>query len=344
MLTEEGWLHTMSRVTMRLPQSILAIAICSILVCQRSVGSASDKQSEGMGLIKHAVVLTDLQSEPHRIRMRVTVVDSELGKREGTDLVTFSSSNLWRRDLNMTGYDEVAVFRDHQMYRTRSLRFTPPSLRKDIGGSLRNLPETLAYKVLKVFNRKLNGVELRCAYLRQQNEKPVEITWCFDPQTGLPAAELWESDNSRIEFSGYRPLGSRFVPGRVEVIVSGKSTGKSVIEAIDTQITDAAHVFDPPAGATPQAWCDNMQMPRPISVWPPDIPVSARYRKGLELNYELTVDTRGNVAEIVPMAAKPFVDRIAIEAMHSWQFGPAMCDGTPVPTDIWIDIAAMMHF
>jgi hypothetical protein len=334
----------MSRMIIRLRQSTPVFAITLFVqVVFTTVVCASDKQSEGMALIRRAVDLTDLrQSGPYHMRSSLTVVDEALGKREGTDVVTFLSTER-RRDLHMAGYDEVAVFLGHNMYRTRSLGFTPPSLRVDIAGSLRNLPETLTYKVLRVFNRKINEVEARRVYLQQQNDQPAEVTWCFDPTTGLPIKQLSGNGRQRIKFSNYKPFGSRFVPGVIEAIVDGKQRGKAVIEAIDSGITDSVHVFEPPVDATVRQWCDNMQRPRPISIWPPDIPPGARSHSGLELKYELTVDAQGNVMDVIPMAAKPYVDRIAIETIRRWQSKPAMCDGTPVPTDMWIDIAAMMH-
>ena len=329
----------------RLWKSLLLLAVTL------SVGSgltsavwASDKESEGLMLIHRALQLTDLnKSGPYHIRASLTVVDEAVGKREGTDVVNFSSTERWRRDLHMTGYDEVAVFLGHSMYRTRSLGFTPPSLRKDIAGSLRNLPETLSYKVIRVFNRKIRDVEARCVYQEQKNDQPVEVTWCFDPHTGLPLAQLSGNGHARIEFSSYKPFGDRFVPGTIEVIVDRKQKGKAVIEAIDSDISDSAHIFEPPVGATARQWCDNMEGPRPISVPGPDIPRVARLGTGLELTYELEVDAQGKVTSVIPMAASPYADRFAIETMRAWQLKPAMCDHTPVPTDIVIYLGSMRH-
>jgi hypothetical protein len=306
---------------------------------------ASDKQSEGMALIKRGIELTDLHlGGPYVMRSSLTMVDGPLGRRNGTEVVTFSSVDQWRRDLHMTGYDEVAVFLGHNMYRRRSLNFTPPSLRPDIAGSLRNLPETLTYKVVRVFNRKMNDVELRCVYLEKKADQPSEVTWCFDPHSGLPWLRLSGNGSRRIEFLNYKQFGNRFVPGSVEVTTAGKQTGKAVIEAIDSGIPDSVHAFEPPAGADARPWCDNMEGPRPVAVPRPDLPLGARSRAGLELNYELAVDARGNVTDVVPMAAKPFADRIAIDTLRSWQLKPATCDGVPVPTDMWIDVRAMMPY
>ena len=324
-------------MTIRVWKSLLAIAIIF-----SNVGWASDKESEGTALIKHAIQLTDLsESGPYRLGIRLSVVDEAIGKREGTDAITFSSTRRWRRDLHMTGYDEVALFLGNTMYRTRNPGFTPPSLRRDIAGSLRNLPETLNFKILRVYNHKVSDVEARCVYLEQKNGGQAEIRWCFDPSTGLPLAMLSGNGHRRIEFSNYKPLGNKFVPGSVEVLIEGKQTGKAVIERVDPGIPDPSHAFEPPAGATVRQWCDDMEGPIFTSGGRPDIPPAAHFGTGIALHYELTVDAGGNVTSITPMAASPYADRIAMETMRGWQFKPAMCDHTPVPTDIVINLGAL---
>jgi hypothetical protein len=300
---------------------------------------ASDKQSEGMDLIKHAIELTDLQhSGPYHLRWNLTVVDEALGKREGTDEVTFSSIERWRRDFHMTGYDEVAVFLGHNMYRTRSMAFTPPSLRADYAGSLRNLPEALTYKVVRVFNRKKNDVEARCVELQVHADAPGGTTWCFDSRTGLPSEQLG-SVGYRREFLNYKPLGGKFVPSGIEIIAGGKQRAKVVLETADSPIADPVHGFDPPAGATARPWCDDMAGLSPYSIPTMDIRPDLRsHRKGLELKYEITVDAQGKVTNIVPMDPNPYIDRIVIESVRNSRWNPAMCNGTPVLTDTVFDV------
>src|SRR5690242_2185645 len=118
----------MPGMTQCLWKNLFAVSVVlSVLVSTPSVIRASDKrpdiskQSEGMALIKRGVELTDMRSSgPYRIRLKVTVTDQAVGKRDGTDAVTFSSIERWRRELHVTGYDEVAVFLGHTIYRTRS--------------------------------------------------------------------------------------------------------------------------------------------------------------------------------------------------------------------------------
>ncbi|PYX34465.1 MAG: hypothetical protein DMG80_02125 [Acidobacteria bacterium] len=315
-----------------------AILLAMQIAFSTTIAGASDKQSEGMDLIKHAIDLTDLQhSGPYHLRWNLTVLDEALRNREGTDEVTFSSTERWRRDLHMTGYDEVAVFLGHNMYRTRSMAFTPPSVRADYAGSLRNVPEALTFKVVRVFNRKKDNVEARCVELQAHSYAPGGPTWCFDSRTGLPSEELG-ARGYRREFLNYKSLGSKFVPGEIEIIAGRKQRAKVVLEAADSAVADPVHGFDPPAGATVRPWCDDMALPSPIILPPMDIRPDFRSRKGLELKYELTIDAQGRVTNIVPMDPKPYVDRIAIESLRNSQWNPAMCSGTPVPTDTIFDV------
>jgi hypothetical protein len=324
-------------MSLRKPNLVLAILL-AVQIAFSTFAGAADKQSEGTDLIKHAIDLTDLQhGGPYHLRWNLTVVDEALGKREGTDEVTFSSTERWRRDFHMTGYDEVAVFLGHNMYRSRSIAFTPPSLRVDHAGSLRNLPEALTYKVVRVFNRKKDHVEARCVELQVYSDAPGGPTWCFDSRTGLPSEQLGASGHRR-EFLNYKPLGSKFVPAGIEIIVGGKQRAKVVLEAADSAVADPVHGFDPPAGATVRPWCDDMAGLSPLSLPPMDIRPDFLSHKGLELKYELTIDAHGQVTNIVPMDAKPFVDRIVIESLRSSQWNPALCNGTPVPTDTIFDV------
>ncbi|HET9698677.1 MAG TPA: hypothetical protein VFP40_17530 [Terriglobales bacterium] len=305
-------------------------------------GFAADKQADGMALIQKALDQTDLRkSGPYTIHAKLTVNDEATGKREGTDVVSFDSTARWRRELRMTGYNEVAVFLGQFMYRTRSLQFTPPSLRGDIAGGLRNLPETLSYKVMKISSRKVGDAKADCVSLQQpRKDTPFEVTWCFDSTTGLPLARYGHAYGDRTEFTNYKPFGQKQYASTVQEFTNGKPSGTATIESVESGVGNDVHLFDTPAGAIPRPWCDDMQGPRPVSFPWPDIPLGARGHSGLELHYELTLDAQGNVTAVVPMAPKALPDRIAIGALRDWSFYPAMCGSTPVPTDVEINVAA----
>jgi hypothetical protein len=305
---------------------------------------AGDKQAEGMALIQKAVDLTDLRkSGPYRMRANVTMEDETFGRREGIDVHNFISPERWRRDLDVTGYNEIAVFLGGYMYRSRNTRFTPPGVRGDLSGTLRNLPETLNYKVLRVYDRKVNGVDARCVYLQQnRKEMPAEIKWCFDASTGLPIVTLSSQETWYTEFSSYKAFGNKFIPGKIELFEKGKSRGAAIIE-FEPSVSNEESIFKIPSDAMGRRWCDDMQGPRSKVIGPVSVPPGARSHQGLELFYELTIDEHGKVLGVVPMAEKPFVDRIAIETMRNWEFEPARCGDTPVPTDIVIDLKRFMR-
>jgi len=326
--------------------SLRALLALFILLAQATTNLfASDKQAEGIAIIQRAVDLTDLrQSGPYRMRANVVMEDETFGRREGIDVHNFISPERWRRDLQVTGYNEIALLLGGHMYRSRDTRFTPPGVRGDLVGSLRNLPETLSYKVLRVYDRKFNGIRARCVYLQQnRKETPSEIKWCFDTSTGLPIATLSSRETWYTEFSNYTAFGNKFVPGKIELFEKGKSRQTALIESTESNVPNQDSIFKIPINAIGRRWCDDMQGVRFKAIGPVSVPPGARARKGLELFYELTIDEKGRVLVVVPMAEKPFVDRIAIETLRGWEFEPARCGDTPVLTDIVIDLTRFIR-
>jgi hypothetical protein len=251
---------------------------------------------------------------------------------DGGEDIYWASSKRWRRDLGLRGYySESAFLLDSQLYRVRNPGFTPPAARRDIAASLRNLSEAVESKVIRVFDRPVNGSAAHCVLLRKAYV--VDTNWCFDATSGLPVVEYFENYGRRNEFRGYRPFGSKYVPGVVEVFQSNFLTGRAVIDRIQAGIPDSPQLFKPPAGVEGRPWCDDMGMLEIVSRRRPEIPQALRAHAGLQLVYEVTVDAHGNVSNVVPMAEKTYTDRIVMETLATWKFKPASCSGTPVPTD-----------
>ena len=287
-----------------------------------------------MALIRRGVELTDLrQSGPYHMHTRLSVRDQLLNKEvDGGEDVYWASSKQWRRDLGLKDYyRETAFLLNSQLYRVRNPGFTPPAARQDIAASLRNLPEALDYKVIRVFDRPIDGSATHCVLLQKPFALP--LNWCFDATSALPLVVYYENYEHRVQFRGYRPFGSKFVPGAVEVYQRDLLTGRALIDRIEAGVPDNPQLFKPPAGVEGRPWCDDMRMLQIVSTRRPDIPSSLRAHVGLQFIYEVTVDAQGNVSNVVPMAEKPFADRIVMETLATWKFKPASCSGTPVPTD-----------
>ena len=316
-----------------------------ILLVPFTSAYSTDKQAEGIALIQRSVDLTDLRkSGPYRLRASIAYEDVAVGKGEGINVVNFISVDRWRRDLQVTGYNEIALFLGAYMYRSRTARFTPPALRGDLVGSLRNLPEVLDYKVFRIYDQKIRDVTARCVYLQQnRKDRPSEVRWCFDPATGLPLAILAANEIWHTEFSDYKPFGSKFVPGKIELFEGRKSRGIATMDSVESTVPNQDVIFKIPSDAIGRRWCDDMQRPRPRSYFPIPVPPGARAHSGLDANYEVTIDEHGRVLDVVPMAERPFIDRIAIETISQWEFEPARCGDTPVLTDIALDITRFMR-
>jgi hypothetical protein len=316
---------------------VFASLLIFVLALSPAVGQEKqDKQAQGIALIRHGVELTDIrESGPFQYHDTLTLTDEALGKQfTGEEVVMFASPKQWRRELRIKGYyDESAIFVGSEMYRGRSLNFTPPAARKDIAGSLRNLPEMLHYKVLRVFDQKAGNADSTCVYVQKPTDQKFEYTWCFDQKSGLPTALYYTGSGHFIEFENYKAFGKKFMPGMIEIFVGGKSKDKAVIDTVEANVPNDPKTFQPPSNYPPRPWCDDSQPPIISSSTKIDIPPGARAHSGWELLYELTVDAKGNVVNVVPLSPRPFADRVAMTAFAEWKFKPAMCGTTPVPTD-----------
>jgi hypothetical protein len=325
---------------MRISIAKTVMAVLCLLTVVSSVAFAEDKQVEGMALVQRAIELTDLrQSGPYEMHNVLTLTDEALGKQfSGEEAVFFVSPEKWRRELRIKGYyDESAIFKGNMMYRGRSLNFTPPAARKDVAASLRTLPDVVKYKVLRVYDRKVNGLDTRCVYLQNGGQRNYEITWCIDPKTGLPAAQYYSRSGNYIEFREYKSLGKKFVPNIIEVFWGGKSKEKAEI-SISAGVPDDAKIFEPPASYPARPWCDDMEALIVVNKPSPQIPQLTRNHTGWELLYEMTVDEKGKIINVVPMTPKQFADRIFMDTVAEWRFKPALCGSNPVPTDFIVSM------
>jgi hypothetical protein len=291
-----------------------------------------------MALIRRGIELTDLsQSGPYHMHSLLSVRDQLLNKQiDGVEDDYWRSAKEVRSELRLKDYySESAFLVDGQLYRLRRPSFTPPAARQDIATDLRYLPAAMEDIVVRVFDRQVDGNATHCVLLRKPFALP--SNWCFDATSGLPLVEYFENYDHRIEFRGYRQFGSKYVPGTVEMFQRGSLIGRAVIDRVEAGLPDDPKLFKPPAGLEGQPWCYDMRFVQWLSNPRPDIPQGMRSHSGLQLIYEVTVDARGNVSNVVPMAEKPFADRIVMETLATWKFKPASCGGTPVPFDMMMN-------
>ncbi len=295
---------------------------------------AKDAKPDGMDLVRRGLELTDLrEGGPYHMHAQLQMHDFlERKDITGVDDVYWQSAKQWRRELRMAGYySESALFLDGQLYRLRAPNFTPPAARRDVAASLRLLPDALHLKAGRVSSRTIGRSAAECVYLSGSGE---ESNWCFDATSGLPLAHFLKSYDDRIEFAGYKPLGTRFVPGTIQHFWKGKSFATAAIETVELNLPKDAKLFQPFPKAEVRPWCDDTDGLKAITTTRPDLPQWARSSTGLQLTYEVTIDAKGDVANVVPMAENPPLDVIVMQTLAHWKFHPAMCGSTPVPTDI----------
>lgn len=314
-----------------------------------SIASAESRQSRGLALIKRAVELTDLsRSGPYRMQSKVLLGETLLGD----ETVAFASSEKWRRDFRTLAVDDIEVLRGDRIYRAR-IRHIEES-RKHFSNViytaklLGSLPEAVNYRVASVYTEKLNGGNVRCVDMKERLPDPMEVTWCFAPETGLPVAKILRPTASddllriggtvwaqpfgydRVEFTDYIGFGNRFVPRLVRRVLAGRVLTTSRLQEIVPSLSGDSHFFDPPDNAEAQPWCEEVRPPRLKNAALPQIPEEAFELANNPIFYEISIRADGTVERVVPSYDNPAMDQAIVGALNHWLFMPARCGGTRV--------------
>lgn len=314
-------------------------ALLVMMACAATMfaGNKQDKQEEGVNLLRRAVELTDISEQPYRFRYTVKVSDPVLGNAQGTRLVTHASPQKFRDEVHFPLYTEVRVFRDGQLYRARTLPFTPMAIREYGTRALRRLQSDLKdYKVSKVFDRKIQGVQARCVERKREHSNVLVNSFCVFPDSGLPAAIIGGGDNT--EFSDYVPFAGHQV-ARVIRSSTPRTKIELRLEEFGTDVPADDGPFLPPNGAAAQPWCEDMTPAQALATPDPNYPSQAR-QKGLQgaIVYEVGIGADGMIKRVVPIATDASFDPNARKALQDWRFKPATCSGVAVPSEIVVEI------
>lgn len=318
------------------PLRLCAIAVLLMLCAVAALAEEkSDKQAEGMALLRRAVELTDISEQRYQLEYSLSASDPVLGRVEGTKLLIHASAQKIREEIRTGRYKEVSVFTDGQLHRVRNLPFTPAAFRGDPYRQLTRLRSELNdFEVAKVFDRKFGDNVARCITQKRKRDAG-ESTWCVAKETGLPVAHL--TGGGKAEFLNYVPLGTRQIPSEIRSSVMNVKAEVRLLKS-GTQVPDDA-LFEHPAGATSQPWCEDMSRPMPTSTPDPEYSEEAR-RRGLSgtVTYAVNIGADGVVKDTFPVRTHEALDKSARRALQGWRFKPAMCGATPVPTDILVEI------
>jgi TonB family protein len=236
----------------------------------------------------------------------------------------FLDASHHRERMVVGDYEEIWVTNGDQAFRKNADVKAPP----DTGLVAAFAPPYLAYdpndKIAKVFKNKAG---LDCVEIKGRTD-------CYDTG-GFLAATSFEKE--RVLYWDFKPFGSKQVPSRFEVQYADRTDVQAEVE-FRTGLDLTREVFEQASkGLKPGlVGCASPKAPRVY--YSPDPVVSKPDIDGTVVLWaKIGQDGRANDIKVV-RSLNPTEDGEAIEAVRTWKFKPATCDGNPVTVQINIEV------
>ena len=187
----------------------------------------------------------------------------------------------------------------------------------------------------KVRAQKIQGREAWCFDEKRQQSK---IQLCFDKATSV-LLQASSNAKSRREYSDYISFGTSMYPRKAEVFRESLAPFElDQISITKAELND--DLFKPPDNAVVVEVCDHEKPPEAISAPEPNFPRGAKEARQEALTVvSALINNEGRVIAAQALGSDPYgFGQITADAVRTWRFKPATCDGRPVATQMNIEM------
>jgi TonB family protein len=315
----------------------LAVTALLLLAPSRAVtAKPATSDPEGLRLLSEAnarSAITAPGTSPFRLAASVLVRGEFKGERHGALEVTWLAPDRWRMDVKLPDYTETRVA-DGGTLRISRVPDDPPDRSEWPGSLVRwrlSEPEPLAGQSVRKPSKRGGR-----ACVPVVDPDATKDFHCVDATTGL-VSRIETLGEESYELEDPAPFGGRTFP-RTLRIRSGR------ILAVEIRVTElealtADAKLDGEVASPDGTWpyCASYRPWLPVSVvvtYPPR--AASETLTGL-VTIEGTVGADGRVAEGARLVRTSTFDQLddqVLKAARRWQFDPAQCDGSPVPSPL----------
>ncbi len=244
------------------------------------------------------------------------------------------SPEKWRREINISGFDQVEVGASNSKWISRNADFRPrvAYLTSRAFESFFRPEAAPGEKIKSLRKRKEKGVQLQCAQLEMGHS---DRELCFDP-SGVLALE--EHLNQRFEYDDFGKFGEKFFPHTIRVFEANNEVLSLHMEAPVTP-PDQAVSFDHAASALQMSPCERWPA-EPEKKIPPQYPPQAMqaHQQGTVVLYAVVAGD-GSVDKLkVLESAGGNLDKSATDAVRQWKYTPLTCGAASLPSEIEVRI------
>ena len=266
----------------------------------------------------------------------------------GTYQLMWVSPEKWREEINLPGYQRIEVLGEQSLNWYRNLDHEILAI-GDLDDALNfawRLRRAAKGAPGKLNRRVQSGVQMDCSRFQgYENED-----FCFESQEGTLDAELFPQGRvvspevASRQYSDFVPFGEKRFPRTIRILRDQQPLLEISVDQLVPLDTSAVSKFTVPPGAQLWPTCSAPDPPKLVkSVNPeyPQIERTAHRSTQVILNGEIEVDGSVNNVRVVYPTAEDF-NVAAVAAVRRWQYRPANCNGTPVPTNIFIKVVFVL--
>jgi len=315
--------------------------ICILMLLAPLAVGKDKKQQEGEALLAKARELSDIRGAdavPFRLHSRVLLWTSCEERVEGGYSLIFASRNRWREEIQFSGFRQVRLRVGDRLWRSRNVIYQPVRIQAltrilDFAPSLKLMWNE---QTKKLFDRTRDSTQVKCVEL--QAKKAVKQTICLDSSSGVVVSR--ESRFSAEEFSQYAPWLGKVFPRRIRVLEGGKPALEAFVDHLAQETLPDSSLFVPVIGAEEWPTCDDPKPPLALNIPEPLFPEHLRGTNAKVL-VSIVVGTDGKVARagVLETPAPEFAAATTDMVLRAWRFRPAMCNGSAIPYEVYVDVA-----
>ena len=292
-------------------------------------------------LLKRAKNLSDIFSEggtPFRLSARFSIFAYGQDEVKGTYVMFWAAPEELRQEISLPGFTEVRVLAGNKVWRLRSLATIPLRVFELQGalGFTRGSPLNRDQKTSKVKTQINNGARQSCFTIKQKLRGG--MTLCFDPVSGVLVSNGNEAGG--IQYSDYAPWGNKLFPRSITLFDRGERVVECHIDQLGSLDQVDPSLFVAPPGAVENPGCHDPDSPKLLKFEKPRYPPNAKraHITGVvRAIAEVGADGRVHDAHVVSSPDSAF-DPEVLDALSRWEFKPAMCKGTSVPSETELDV------
>ena len=308
-----------------------------------SSGADSDKPT-GKALIEKARMVSDIRTDgAPSFRMEGTFrITPKIGGKEieGRYTEIWISKSKWRREVQTSSFQRIEVGASARTWLADSGSERPDAA---LYGPLtlifpRQPPETT-----RVSHRELSSKQAICAESKGEWSKGID---CFDPDGGffLLQENLFKLPNNlpsvchSCVYRNYEGFGDRLFPRSIRCTNNPGDDVELTITKLVTAASPEENLFAQPPSAVESRTCQGrVSAPRALVTPEPVYPAHHNDNVTVVLSITIGEDGKPLNPEVARSGGKDF-DRAALEAVRSWRFQPAKCDGAPYPAKVNVEM------